>query len=310
MKIGEQAGDEIHVRAPAKINLILRVLDRLPNGYHRIWSVMHTVALADRLAIRLSGKSLEVQVSCNEASVPRGTNNLVHRAAEMVLKESGRKVGLEIDLDKRIPIAAGLGGGSSDAAATIFGIVRLLELGWSLEDMAKLGAQLGSDVAFFFFAPSALVCDWGQVVFPLRITGNRWVVLVNPGFPIETKWAYQRVSTTRGTVLPIGSSLEAIQQQRSVAWEVLVGLMENDFESALFPVFPILKKLKRDLLAAGAQAALLSGSGATMIGIFRDEKTAIQATKSLPSDSTNRVFVAQSEASSPWTIPPGGLSLS
>jgi len=164
LKKEEQPTDEIHVRAPAKINLILRVLDRLPNGYHRIWSVMNTVDLADRLAIRQIRTSSGIRLSCHDASVPQGNNNLVHRAAEFVLKQAGLKVGLEIDLDKQIPMAAGLGGGSSDAAATIVGLVRLLNLGLSLVDMAKLGSQLGSDVAFFFSAPSALVCEWGRGV--------------------------------------------------------------------------------------------------------------------------------------------------
>jgi len=308
MKQEEQAADEIHVRAPAKINLILRILDRLPNGYHRIWSVMHTVDLADHLAIRQIGTSSRIQVSCNDAAVPLGNNNLVHRAAEIVLKQAGRKVGLEIDLDKQIPMAAGLGGGSSDAAATIFGIVRLLDLGWTLDDMAKLGSQLGSDVAFFFSAPCALVCEWGQVVIPLSITGDRWVLLVNPGFPIETKWAYERVSATRETVVPIGPPLKAIQQHQSVAWDELVGLVENDFESALFPDFPKLEKLKTDLLAVGAQAALLSGSGATMIGIFPDEKTATQAKVALSCDSGSRVIVAKSEPTFPWASTPGRIS--
>ena len=259
MKKEKQAVDEIQVRAPAKVNLILRILDRLPNGYHRIWSVMHTVDLADRLIIRKLGTSSGIQISCNHAAVPQGMNNLVYRAADMVLKQAGRTVGLEIDLDKQIPLAAGLGGGSSDAAATIFGLVRILELGWSLNDMAELGAQLGSDVAFFFSAPCALVCEWGQEVFPLSISGDRWMVLVNPGFPIETKWAYDRVSANRETISPIGPSLETIQQHRSVNWNELVDRMENDFETALFPVFPKLQKLKTDLLAVGAQGGAFIG---------------------------------------------------
>ena len=296
-------GVEIHVRAPAKINLILRILDRLPNGYHRIWSVMHTVDLADRLTVRHVGPTPGVRVSCNDASVPEGTDNLVHRAAETVLKEAGLKVGLAIDLDKQIPMAAGLGGGSSDAAATISGIVRLFDLGWSPAEMAKLGSQLGSDVAFFFFAPSALVCDWGQAVFPVSMTGERWIVLVNPGFPIETKWAYERLSTTRTGVSPIGPQLEAIQQNQSATWDELIGLMENDFEPALFPVFPDLVKLKTELLAAGAQAAMISGSGATMLGIFPDEETAIQAQYALSRDARRRVMVAKSETSPPLPAP-------
>ena len=296
--------DEIHVRAPAKINLILRILDRLPTGLHRIWSIMHTVDLVDRLTIRKIGATSTIQFTCQDSAVPKGYDNLVYRAAEMVLAQAGRKTGLEIDLKKQIPMAAGLGGGSSDAAATIFGVVQLLELGWSIEDMAKLGSQLGSDVAFFFSAPCALVSDWGQVVSPLAMSGSRRIVLVNPGFPIETKWAYQRVSSTRGTVSPISPPLEAIQQHLTVSWDEIVGFMENDFEKALFPVFPKLEKLKMDLLSFGAEVALLSGSGATMIGIFRDENTALQAKTALTSDPENRVFVAKSESTFPW----GGTS--
>ena len=305
MKQTTGAADEIHVRAPAKINLILRILDRLPTGLHRIWSVMHTVDLVDRLTIRKIGSSSTIQFSCQDSAVPKGYDNLVYRAAEMVLAQAGRKMGLEIDLKKQIPMAAGLGGGSSDAAATIVGLVQLLELRWSLQEMATLGSQLGSDVAFFFSAPCALVSEWGQVVSPLTMSGGRWIVLVNPGFPIETKWAYQRVSSTRGTVSPISPPFEAIQQQQSVSWDEIVGLMENDFEQAVFPIFPKLEKLKTDLLAVGAEVALLSGSGATMMGIFRDEKTAIQAKTALMSDSENRVFVAKSESTSPWAATGG-----
>jgi 4-diphosphocytidyl-2-C-methyl-D-erythritol kinase len=306
--IEEQAAGEIQVRAPAKINLVLRVLDCLPNGYHRIWSVMHTVNLADQLVIRKIGKTSGIRVSCNDTSVPLGNNNLVHRAAEAVLKQAGQTVGLDIELDKQIPMAAGLGGGSSDAAATILGLVRLLDLGWSLKDMSQLGSELGSDVAFFFSAPCAIVCEWGQVVYPLAISGARWMVLVNPGFPIETKWAYQRLSSSRETILPIAPSLKGIQHNQTVTWDELVSLMENDFESALFPVFPKLKKLKTDLLAVGAQVALLSGSGATMIGIFPDEKAAVQAKAALPSDSCYRVIIAKSDLASPRKSTMGPVS--
>ena len=308
MKPVDQGADKIQVRAPAKINLILRILDRLPNGYHRIWSVLHTVDLSDHLVIRRNGKSSDIRVFCNDATVPLGNNNLVHRAAELVLKRAGQKVGLEIELDKQIPIAAGLGGGSSDAAATIFGIIRLLDLGWTLDDMAKLGSEIGSDVPFFFSAPGALVREWGQVVIPLSIRGTRWIVLVNPGFPIATRWAYERVSSTRGAVSPISPHLKAIEQDQSVAWDTLIGLVENDFESALFPEFPKLEKLKTDLLAVGAQVAFLSGSGATMIGIFPDEKTATHAKIALPQEPGTRVIVAKSETISHWESPDGPVT--
>ena len=296
--MGMRKPKEIRVWAPAKINLILRVLDQFPNRYHRLWSVMHTVDLADQLTIRSLSSGTSIRVTCNDASVPTDESNLVHRAAALVLKQAGLTVGLEIELAKHIPMAAGLGGGSSDAAATVFALVRLFDLGWSLSDMAELSAQLGSDVPFFFSAPSALIRGWGQEVLPVSIEGHRWIVLVNPGFPIETKWAYAQLGSTRQGVLPISDQLTKLETDRSMTWDELTRLLENDFESALFPVYPELGELKVELLAEGAQATLLSGSGATMFGIFPDEETALQATKAVKRDSKRQVYTVYSKSPS------------
>ena len=299
MKNDQLSVDEIRVQAPAKINLILRILNRLPNGYHSIWSLMHTLDLADGVTIRLLRESRGIQLSCRDSAVPVGRHNLIIRAAELVLSQAGKRIGLEIDLEKQIPMAAGLGGGSSDAAATIWGIDRLLGLNWSQDTMAKVGSELGSDVPFFFSAPSAIVCEWGQTVIPIGVKGDRWILLINPGFPIETKWAYEQVSTSREAILPINPSLKAIQDGKFGSWDDLTCLMENDFESALFPKFPILEGLKTDLLTLGAEAALLSGSGSTMLGVFSDKQSALQAREKLALNSESRVFIAHSEAGSP-----------
>lgn len=294
----DEGAKAVRVWAPAKVNLILRILDRLPTGYHRIWSVMQTVDLADRLTLRYIPAATDIAVHCGHPSVPKDRGNLVYQAADLVLKQAGLSGGLEIELEKHIPMAAGLGGGSSDAAATVFGLARLLELGWSSSNLAELGARLGSDVAFFFSAPSALIREWGQEVLPLSITGERWIVLVNPGFPIETKWAYERLASTREKVRPIHDELKKVDHGRTIAWDDLTGLMENDFEPALFPVFPELSQLKTELLAAGAQAALLSGSGATMFGVFPDERTALEAKRALNRDSRRQVFAVKSHSTS------------
>ena len=292
------ATKEVCVRAPAKVNLILRILDRLPTGYHQIWSIMQTVDLADRLTIRVVPSTTVITLQCQHSTVPKDRTNLVYQAAELVLNQAGSSVGLEIDLEKHIPMAAGMGGGSSDAAATIFGLVRLLDLDWSLSDMAQIGAQLGSDVPFFFSAPSALVRGWGQEVLPLSMAGERWIVLVNPGFPIETKWAYDQLASTRKQVLPIGEHLKKIEVDQSISWDRLTALLENDFEPAIFPVFPELKNIKAEFLAAGAEAALLSGSGATMFGVFSDESVALQAKSDLGHVTQRNIFLARSVSSS------------
>jgi len=193
-------------------------------------------------------------------------------------------------LIKRIPMGAGLGGGSSDAAATIVGLDRALNLGWSSADMAQVGQALGSDVPFFFFAPSAVVTGRGEQVHPVRVAGSRWVVLVNPGFSVETKWAYQELSSSRTQVRPLSDIHAALGQESGISWEQVLGVAENDFEVPVFGVHPSLQEIKQALIAQGAEAALLSGSGATVFGIFRNEGEARQAQTHFQTQPRLKVF--------------------
>jgi 4-diphosphocytidyl-2-C-methyl-D-erythritol kinase len=286
----------VRINAPAKVNLVLRVLDRRPDGYHNLWSVMQTVGLEDELYVGLSARA-GVRLQCDEAGVPTDGRNLVVRAAAAVLARAGlsegRPPGVEIHLIKRIPVSAGLGGGSSDAAATIIALNALLGLGWSRETMGGVGAPLGSDVPFFLFAPSALVRGRGEDVTAMAVTGTRWIVLVNPGFPIETRWAYEQLSAGRTGVPPLSEALRRIDGGGAVSWEQAVALMENDFEEALVPTHGVLGQIKQQLLAAGAEAALLSGSGATVFGVFRDKPAAIRAQQALSRTEGWRVFAVQ-----------------
>lgn len=238
---------------------------------------MQTVQLEDALELSLSDNHSTITLRCDEPSLKTDASNLVYRAAAAVLEGAGRTVGLDIALAKRIPMGAGLGGGSSDAAATIIGLNRLLNLGWSTEKMACLGQTLGSDVPFFFSAPSAIVEGRGEKVVPVQIKGSRWVILVNPGFPIETKWAYQQLSVSRTGVQPFSDVHTALGKTGELSWEEVFQAAENDFEDTVFKAHPVLFKIKQRLLADGAETALLSGSGATVFGVFRDETTARQA---------------------------------
>ena len=267
----------ITVFAPAKINLVLRILDRRSDGYHNLWSLMQTVQLGDELALSLSDNHSTITLRCDEPSLKTDPSNLVYRAAAAVLESSGRTVGLDMILTKRIPMGAGLGGGSSDAAATIVGLNRLLNLGWSRERMVHIGQTLGSDVPFFFFAPSAIVEGRGETVAPVQIKGSRWVVLVNPGFPVETKWAYQQLSVSRTGAQPFSDVHAGLGKASELSWEEVLQATGNDFETPLFRTHPVLHRIKQKLLAEGAGAALLSGSGATVFGVFHDETTARRA---------------------------------
>jgi len=269
---------DIVVKAPAKVNLVLRVLDRRPDGYHNLWSLMQTVGLEDEIRIGLrQADGTPLAVTCDDPTLPTDSRNLVTRAAGLVLDQAGaagRGLGISIGIHKRIPMGGGLGGGSSDAAATILGLNHLLDLGWSAGQMAALGATLGSDVPFFFFAPSARVRGRGEDVAPVTVSGGRWVVLVNPGFPIDTGGAYQKLAASRGDIRPLSPLLARLVGRASMTWDEVIPLMENDFESALAPFHPVLAEIKTTLILAGAEAALLSGSGATVFGLFRSGEAA------------------------------------
>lgn len=288
----------IRVFAPAKINLVLRILDRRMDGYHNLWSLMQTVRVEDEITLALTGAHSGVTLRCDEPSLKTDDSNLVSRAAMAVMAQSGRTGGLDITLAKRIPMGAGLGGGSSDAAATIIGLNQLFNLGWSAEQMAHIGQTLGSDVSFFFFAPSATVAGRGEQVAPIRIKGTRWVVLVNPGFPVETKWAYQQLTANRAGVVPLSQSHAMLEQASELGWEQVLEAAENDFEGPVFKAYPLLQEIKHRLLALEADVALLSGSGATVFGVFRDEAKARQAQALFMNEPQFKVFVAQTSSPS------------
>jgi len=270
--------------------LILRILDRRPDGYHNLWSIMHTVALEDAVTMRASSQR-GIRLACNVEGLSVDHTNLVWRAASAVLDRAQLSVGVDVELYKRVPMGAGLGGGSSDAAATILGLNQSLQLGWSREKMAEVGQALGSDVAFFLFAPSAIVSGRGESVRPVTIEGGRWIVLVKPTFGIETKWAYQELAATRAAVRQLSADHGELDRRDRLTWGQVAASVENDFEIPVFTKHPQLGEIKRFLLKRGAQFALLSGSGATVFGLFEEESTARRAGAELAQDAELNLFV-------------------
>jgi 4-diphosphocytidyl-2-C-methyl-D-erythritol kinase len=282
---------EITVFAPAKINLTLRILDRRPDGFHSLWSIMQTVALEDEVQIRLRADRQDIRLRCDSTQLAADQSNLVYRAAAEVLERAQHAIGLDIELRKRIPMGAGLGGGSSDAAATIIGLNHLLQLKWSPTQMADVGQSLGSDVPFFIFAPSAFVAGRGESVRPVVIEDARWVVLVNPRFGVNTKWAYQELAATRTAVTPLSQVQRELDRQSKVSWVQLIAAAENDFEAPVFATHKKLGEIKHRLQAEEAEIALLSGSGATVFGVFGNEARARLAQAQLVSENSMDVFV-------------------
>ena len=286
-----QSLSDITVFAPAKVNVILRILDRRPDGFHNLWSVMQAVALDDEVQIRLRADRQDIQLRCDATDLAADQSNLVYRAAAAVLARAQQSVGLDIGLRKRIPMGAGLGGGSSDAAATIIGLNCLLQLKWSPAQMAEVGQSLGSDVPFFLFSPAACVTGRGEAVRPVVIEGARWVVLVNPGFGVDTNWAYQELAATRTSVRPLSKAQQELDRQSRMSWVQLIAAAENDFEAPVFAAHGKLREIKQSLQDHGAEIALLSGSGATVFGVFTDEARARHAQAHFVTEKSMKVFV-------------------
>jgi 4-diphosphocytidyl-2-C-methyl-D-erythritol kinase len=276
-------------------------LDRRPDGYHNIWSIMHTVALEDEVTIRVSSSQKGIRLTCDAQGLSVDHTNLVSRAALAVLDHARLSVGVEVQLRKRIPMGAGLGGGSSDAAATILGLNRVLELGWTTAKMTEVGQALGSDVAFFLFAPCAIVSGRGETVRPVTIEGKRWAVLVKPAFGVETKWAYRELSAKRPRVRLLSASHDEFDRLDRITWNQVTAAVENDFEGPVFARHPLLDEIKRSLLKLGARFALLSGSGATVFGLFDEESTARPAAADLAARPELKVLVAPT-CSGPLTM--------
>lgn len=266
------AGESLRLLAPAKINLSLRITGRRQDGYHTLISRMQKVSLFDELVLKKAGSGLELV--CPDGKSPSGRENLVFRAAELFLKHIGATVhsfGVHLTLNKRIPVAAGLGGGSSDAAATLTGLNELSRAGLSRHELAVLGVQLGADVPFFLNqAPAALAQGIGEVLSPAEPLGDYTIVLVNPGFAVSTRWVYQQFDLTS-----IGLA-DNLQSSRDRVDDLV---LVNDLEQVTLRRYPIIADLKKEILQRGATAALMSGSGPTVFGLFADKELAWRAAR-------------------------------
>ncbi|WP_224982811.1 4-(cytidine 5'-diphospho)-2-C-methyl-D-erythritol kinase [Geomonas agri] len=261
--------EKLQLQAPAKVNYRLDVLGKRPDGYHDLRMVMQRVGLYDEITIALSATP-GIRVTCGKKGVPDGPGNIAWRAADVLLKLSGKETGIDIAIDKRIPVAAGLGGGSSDAATVLMGVNELLGLGLSDQHLMEIGVKLGADVPFFIFKKTALAEGIGDKLTALESMPSLWVVLVNPGIHVSTAWVYQNLILTGKRPATI------IRGSYSNATEV-AELLSNDLEPVTCGKHPLLNEVKDMLLAAGAAGSLMSGSGATVFGIFEDEAVARKA---------------------------------
>jgi 4-diphosphocytidyl-2-C-methyl-D-erythritol kinase len=254
------ATGRLNIQAPAKINLCLHVLGRFDNGYHDLAMLMQRVSLYDELSIGLSDDGV-LSFACPDVILAENEENLALRAARVLFEYVGSDLGATLTLKKNIPIAAGLGGGSSDAASVLLGLNRLAGFGLERHELMTLGGGLGADVPFFILEQSAWATGIGDVLEPESNIPSLCYVLVNPGLPVSTAWVYQNLRLTS----PVDVA-KLREFPRTV--EGLVCLLHNDLEQVTAGRFPVIDEIKQTLVAYGALGALMSGSGATVFGLF------------------------------------------
>jgi 4-diphosphocytidyl-2-C-methyl-D-erythritol kinase len=252
------------LQTSAKVNLTLEVLGKRSDGYHELSTVMQAVDLFDRLTVE---RAETITLETSDPSLPTDESNLIVRAARLLREASGLRAGARIVLDKRIPVAAGLGGGSSDAAATLWGLNRLWGLRWRRERLMALAIGLGMDVPFFLGPGRAVGTGRGEVLKPLPSVGGYAMVLVNPGVALSTKEVYGRVPEG-WRAKPEGTKrmVEALRTRNATG---VAAALTNHLERWVEPAMPVIGRMKAALLAAGALGAVMSGSGPTVFGVAR-----------------------------------------
>lgn len=280
----------MRILAPAKINVFLRITGRRPDGYHLLDSLMVPISLCDELEIETEIETeretgSHIVLTCDDPTLPTDETNLAYQAAALLCEEAGVPAHISIDLRKRIPAGAGLGGGSSDAAAVLKGLNTLLSLGFDEAHLCTLAARLGADVPFFISCRPARVQGIGEILTAVSALPSKWVVVVVPPFGVSTPWAYRRFDE-----LPEHTDSARIRELTDGQWPEARFLI-NDLERAVIPTYPLVGELKDKLLQFGAEGALMSGSGSAVFGLFANCSLAQQAANRL--EHQGKTFVVE-----------------
>ena len=256
----------ISEKAPAKINLTLDVLQKRADGFHEVEMIMTTVDLADRIWLKPLDSGIKIRSS--ERFVPNDKRNLAWQAADILRKKFSIRSGVEITLDKNIPVAAGLAGGSSDAAATLRGLNRLWNLGLTLDELADLGASIGSDIPFCVYGGTALAKGRGEKIQHLAVPPNCWVILAKPPISVSTADIYGGLDIQTIEHPNTTGMMEALA---SSDYDTMCQLLGNALEPVTMRLHPEVTILKEQMLKFGADTVLMSGSGPTVFGIVQHE---------------------------------------
>ena len=280
----------IRREAFAKINLGLDVVRRLPNGYHEVRMIMQTVGICDVLTFAKAEKGIHLKVDNEE--LPADQNNLIYKAAKLLMDTAGISdtKGVCITLEKHIPIAAGMAGGSTDAAATLLGINELYEIGYDVDKLKELGVKIGADVPYCIQGGTALAEGIGEVLSELPTPPACHLVIAKPDINVSTKFVYENLRANELERHPdIDGMIEGLEKGDLKA---ITDRLANVLETVTVPAYPIIDEIKQSMLDAGAEGALMSGSGPTVFGIFTELEKAKQAAKRVEdAELAKQVFV-------------------
>ena len=279
----------VTVEANAKINLTLDILGKRPDGFHEVAMVMQTIGLHDTLVMEKTERDIELSI--NVPWLKADEKNLAWRAAELIRQEYGLEGGVRIELTKRIPVAAGLAGGSADAAAVLKGMNDLYGLQLDEEKLCELGARLGSDIPFCIMGGTMLATGRGEVLTRLSDMPETWVVLAKPRISVSTAWAYQNYDEQGADCHPDNEAIkQAIDRGNRKA---VAGLLCNVLESVTIKKYDVIAEYKQMMLDKGAMASMMSGSGPTVFGLAKSREQAEAIADVLRQETNADVFVTR-----------------
>ncbi|MDA7915668.1 4-(cytidine 5'-diphospho)-2-C-methyl-D-erythritol kinase [Verrucomicrobia bacterium] len=283
-------------KSGCKINLILNILGKRADGFHELETLMLPVPIHDLLTFSTTGNSIEL--TCNKPDLPTGADNLIWSAANAFFKNTNIESGVSIHLEKNIPTAAGLGGGSGNAANTLLALNELFDSPLSFSQMSGICSKLGSDIPFFLQDKPALAFGRGETIEPLEtatLLSGKWLLLVNPGFGISTPWAYQNLARFPDHLNGQPERARRLANQLESARTPLAELdLYNSLEAPALDKYPILSILQESLLRHHAVVAMMSGSGATTFGIFNNEAHVASAKEAIHSEFGDSFWTAVS----------------
>ena len=270
----------------AKINWFLEILGKRADGFHEICTAFQTVSLHDNL---IFSKQNEITLTCDKVNIPTDESNLIIRAAIKLKERFKIAKGANIHLEKNIPSPGGLGGGSSNAAIALLGLAKLWKINIEIEELCEIGKMLGSDVPFFFYGGTAIGTGRGTEIMPVEDINEKYLLVVTPNISVSTVDAYSQLNATRLTNKAAKSILKLCRNEaeRRFSWQ---SDPKNDFEPIVFKIEPEIERVKKRLLENGAKSALMSGSGASVFGIFDNEETRQATLEALENEHSWRKF--------------------